>query len=238
MKNFIDYLKSLQQNDGDNKKSLLRTFILPLSAVIITILLSVFVIIPQVMDYLRINDQIADLRSQISSLQTKAEVLEGVTESDYQDQLEVVLKALPTERDYVVAATQLQTIAQTSPLTMTGLTFGESGGADSYQIKVDVVGTLAGVKNFIHRVDSAPRVMKVGVIDISPERPPLYTASITINAYFSPLATQVGKVDQPVASLTESDLEFIQKLSTEFATIPGVFTTPGTRSTGRLDPFE
>jgi len=237
MKNFLIYIKSLQA-EGDNKRPLILTFILPIRAFVLTIILSVFVIFPQVSDYLRINTQIGELQDQITALNTKAGVLETITESDYQNQLEIVLKALPAERDFVVAATQLQTLAQQSTLALSGLTFAESGGADSYQIKVEVVGNYDAIKTFVHKVDAAPRVMKVGIIDISPERLPIYTGSITINAYFSPLTTQVGKIDQPVVSLSEKDLEYIQQLSQQFAIIPGVFTTSGSRGSGKVDPFE
>lgn len=216
---------------------------IPALCILITVGLIAFVVSPQIGEYNKARQSLADTQQKINVLQQKVATLNQVSVQEYRTRLSTVLRALPDEADYLVSVSQLQSIAVDTKVQIGGVNFSEAG-ADGYTIKVDVEGTVEAIRQFIERINSAPRIMKVSNIDIvfirTADTTNLYQASLTINSKLVGIPQQLGKADQPVPMLTSEDEQLISEISQLFRSIPSVsLTQPNTtENKGKANPFQ
>ncbi len=236
----IEFIKSNNLPQQDQKSPKYLKFVLPVVSLFIGLILTIFVIIPQIINYLKIQSQIQDTRGRIDSLIVKINLLSSIPLQNYQQELTTALEALPIEKDYIPATTIIQTLATNTRVQLTNVNFLE-GSVEGYQIKIELLGPQTAIKDFLDKINTSPRIFKITALDLSPEKANSFTASVTILAPFATLPNEIGKVDAPVNSLTPEDQQLLAKLDQSFTGLTGPLT-PATVTSGsflpKSDPFE
>lgn len=242
MKKYLDLLTNLF--DKNNTFGLgnspmankIRGFIIPSIALIITIALATTIIVPQTLQYLKAQSQLSGTQDQIQDLDQKITTLQNVQVDKYNQELVTALKAYPTEKDYLLAAAQLQSIAQKLNIKLSALSFGGSD-TSSYQIRVNVVGSLDEITKFAVQVNQSPRVMKVVSFNLALLKTSL-DATLDINAFYGPLSTEEIDPTKGLVLLNDNDNARLSKLNNSFNTAPSVYGIPTNQASGKVDPFE
>lgn len=237
MNQFKQLLAKLQISNTDQKNKLLSVLLLPVISVVVAIMLAIFVIVPQLFNYLKTRSTLDETYSHIAELESKSRVLESIPLDNYQSGFDIVLKALPVERDYIFAATQLQLIASSAGVKLSAINFLDLGSAEAYQIKVDADGSLDAVKDFLKQIDNSARVMKVASISLSTDKDNLYRSNLSINAVLQPLVKR-QPIDQAAGQLSDQDQAMLANLSQTLGSVTTALSQSSAIGSGRPDPFQ
>lgn len=221
-----------------------RAFIWPVASILIALLLFIFVIIPQIITLIHTNEVLNQTSGRINALNNKAAALSQINTTNYTNSLNVALAALPTERDLPAAISQIQSLLGKYNLQLEDTSFSgsaidasKSTTAQSFQIKLDVLGDLGGVKSFANGLKTTPEIIKLTGIDLSGSRGGLVQATITLMVYYQ-LSTPLSEnVEQPLTPLTQDDIQLLTQLQQNIQSLPYVTSTElGPR--GKVNPFQ
>lgn len=205
-----------------------------------------FIIYPQTMEYLSLNQTISSNQSQIQLLTQKLDNLKKISLAEYKRSYTTLLQALPKERDLLPAIATIQNVVIENNLQI--LTVGFSSGStsqantDSFIINLELSGRLNDIKNFASQINQSPRLMKLNSIDISTDRKTgNYHSAIAIQVLYNPSPDASTEIDTPIDPLSQQDLNLINDLSTS---LPAISSEPTSDSpsvnfegVNRDDPF-
>lgn len=220
-----------------------RIFIFPAIVALSSLILIVFVILPQFMALLTNQKNAADLRERSKSLEVKAQTLETYDLSDLQRKVGYALSSLPEDKDFATVLGLIQNLTAQSGFSVTSISLGSSTAkltnAQSYSIKLDVVGAKSLLEALFSNLEGSTRLMKVSNIELSnsPNQQSV-NASIALDILYSPLPTNFGSVDSPLPEVSEKDEQLIATLAKNAAP---ALTSPANVSLpprGRANPFE
>lgn len=215
----------------------------PLVSIVISLLLLVFIIIPQLLGIKSTQDSIAQLNTRVGNLNAKANSLNSVDTKSYQDNLNVALIVLPTDKDIPSAIGQIQTLLANNNLQLNGMSFAHSdtppsAALQNYQIKIDVTSDQNSLKNLVNSLKGAPQIMQVTTLDITgDQRTSSLDSTLTLEIFYQGLPTALGDLEQPVSPLTQADtslLADLQKRTQGAAQVSSVNLGPR----GKANPFQ
>lgn len=219
----------------------LKIFIWPAIGVLITLILLVAVIIPQIYSILDTNLQIRRQEVLSKDLQNKASVLETINVNQYKNDFNKLSINLPSIPDVPSVISQLQVLATQSNVTIKslGINTPSSTTSDNFQIRVDLEGELSGINRFITDLKSSSRLLVLNRIEMVGSRSSLvYQASITLTAYFQPVETTLSAIDQRIEPLSKDDQGEIIAISRNVNENQGVSEISATGPKGKSNPFE
>ncbi len=156
------------------------------------ILLIVFVIYPQIQNFLNINAQVNQLTSQIATLKNNINNISGVNDSDLQSNFDLVSRAVPANKDFSGAIQDVSSVAIQSNVILNNFTVvvgdysSTSGiaGASSDQnftLNINIRGSSSGIINFLSKLKNSLPLMSVQSITISQSQ-----AIIALQVYYVP----------------------------------------------------
>lgn len=220
-----------------------QLLIWPLLGIGISILLLVLLIIPQLFRIWATNQKIAATKEKINSLTQKYDQLKKIDLSEYKQNLNESLIALPLDKDIPSAISQIQTVALNDQIQISGLLVG--GGTTtttpaSYQFKIEGVGNLESVKKFIADIQKGPRVMSLESVELSSgnKDSTVYGVSLSITAYSQIQETKLGPLDQPVVSLNDREIAVLTAIKQTTQNISVISQATGSAVKGKSDPFQ
>jgi Tfp pilus assembly protein PilO len=231
-------------------KSLLETYnkykllLFPLFIGFAGLLVIIFVIIPQVQDYFKGQEQINELAKRQSILEAKAKALESVNKDEVDSKLTVVLVALPIDKDYPGIIGLIQKLVADNGLTLTNLQIGSGANANSsgvlnYSLKVETSGPKDGFNKLVPILEKASRIVKIGSIEFTPlGLKGDLSANFTLEAYYGPIPSSVGAVDAPLPQLTAEDEKLLSTLAQSASLGKGTFEGEPLLPRGKANPFE
>lgn len=233
-------LKTIAQNPFFVKY---QVFILPTVSIGISLLLFVLVIIPQTLSFIGSFSTITDTESKITNLNKKAEILTQVDQGLYRNNINTTLIAFPAEKDIPGSISQLLFLLNSSNLKLGSMGF--SGGTanqagatlNSFQVKLEVEGSLSDVKTFVNKFKEVPRIMKVSGIELS-GRAEAVQASITLTTYYQDLVNDLGDVEKPLELVNDKETQILSQIENYTKSIPIVTTNNVSGPTGKSDPFQ
>ncbi len=222
-----------------------KVYLLPGIAVAITAALFVLVVIPQLIIAYRANVLLSQTKSRVTLLQNKKKALQNIDVNSYQSNLNVALTALPSEQDLPEAFSQLQALIGKNNLQLqdtsfsgaSGSTQTDSSGPQSFQIKMDVSGTVSSIKDFVNSLESAPEVMKITGLDVSGAQEGQTQATVLISVYYQSFPTISESVEQPVTPLTQNDISLLSSLQKDAQSVSYV-TSSEQGPRGKSNPFQ
>ncbi len=219
----------------------LKIFIWPALGILITLILLISVIIPQIISIIDTNSKIEEQKVLTANLKNKAAILESINLNQYKEDFNTLSVALPLGPDIPSAVSQLQILASDSNVTINSfaVSLPSSATADNFQIRIDLEGELGNINDFVKGLKSSSRIFVLNRLEFVGSRSSsTYQASITISAYFQPVLTTLSEIDQEIQPLSSQDQAEIVNINKNVSQNPGVseFTTTGPR--GKSNPFE
>lgn len=173
-------------------------------------------------------------------LESKVSALENYDEEDLSRKLTIALNAYPSEKDYGNVLGLLQRLVAGSGFTITAISLGNSqgkvGSADSFSVTLGVKGNKTLLQNLLNNLESSPRLLRIGTIDISSNQiSETLDVALGLEVLYSLPPQTAGETDSPIPQLSQKDEEALVTLSEINATIPK--TNPQTPR-GKANPFE
>lgn len=219
-----------------------RIYIIPGFVGIVCLIISAFIIVPQIIELFKEREKIGVLTNRISLLNNKAKELEGIDEVKLQQELVIALTVLPTAQDVPQAMAALQDIIARSNLSLESTSYSASSkeaGQNSFSLTISVVGSLASTRNFLNDLSEGSRIFKVESISLNilPQSS-LVSVDIPLTVYYQAAPSTILTADQPVAKIDAKGEALIANLS-KFASQTSVaVSTSAAVPVGKLDPFQ
>ncbi len=234
------YIKLITKNEIYQKY---EVFILPIFSVTISLLLLLFVILPQFQRFFSGNRLVTEANQKYDSLNKKVGTLENINTTVYQNNINTSLIALPADQDIPGAISQIIFILSSSKLQLNSIAITNTlnplgdGAITDYQVRIEASGDTIGLKNFISKIKESPRLMKVNGIDIVQERlTGKIQVVVTIQVYYQSLPSSIGDVEQPISPPSDKEVQILQQIESFSKKTPAVNTSSSTK--GKSDPFQ
>lgn len=193
-----------------------KTLLVPIFSFLICIILILFVIIPQIQEYLRAESQEQSLRERILQLTQKKQVLESIDTGLYKSNLEIAMGVLPSDQDIPGAVGDLLVLLSSNRLKLVGISLSGGDyslhGSKALIIKIDTEGEPQSMKSFLNNMGDSIRIMRVGRIETTGDATGGIIAGFDVAAFYDPIPTVSNTLDAPVTLPTKEDLEFIKKI--------------------------
>jgi hypothetical protein len=230
------------------------------SVILVCLLLLLGVIIPQVTNYLSIQKEAIERREKIRIINSNIEFMNSLDRRNLDEQLEVLTKALPLDKDFVGILNALSDASIKSGVTLSDFTFnvGEvssksaeteiSPSAESHELlpepqqPVDLQGNVKGyvISTVVVASGSMDRLSrfikelgeKLPLSDVSKIDGRNNTTTIKIDFHYKPFPNINFQEDVPLQSLTDEDLQLIEELKVWRPSVQSdeIFVPIGTQS--------
>jgi len=147
---------------GKNRQTVITSLVTLSSFVILGL-----VIIPQLLSYFTVQDEILQINKKTEELGVKAVELEKVDLISSQNSLGVVSSILPAEPDVPFSITVLQGLVIKSGLLLDEIAYLPSvAEKKSFILSVKVSGSLQNIRSFILELKNASRVFQIETISL------------------------------------------------------------------------
>lgn len=227
-----------------------RFFGWPLWSIIVSLLLLFFLVMPQIFAYLDTNKLINDTEQRAIALNTKAKTLASINTDGYQSNLDLALTVLPENRDIPTTIGQIQTLVGQSGMQLgtVGVTGADnasvggssdsSSGAQSYDVKIDVIGSIDQLNALFEALNNGPEIMKLNGMDLSVSGKGLVDANLNIITYFQGPPAVLGDIEKPIEGLTKDEIDSLTKIQKQVSPATITSTSVNLPPRGKTDPFQ
>lgn len=222
----------------DKFKLLIFPAVIALSSLILIIL----VIYPQVIKLLDNQKKTADLGGKANFLEAKALELENYNTEDLQVKVKSALSSYPADKDYANLVKLLQNIVAQSGFNVVALSLGaasdKKGNAQSYSIKLDVLGAAAKLPILLGQLESSYRLMRLSTLETSGGKDGQTSVSLNIEVLYASAPDGFGNIESPLPKLSQKEEEILSRLT---AVNPIVSQEPAASQLGpkgKSNPFE
>lgn len=217
-----------------------RNFLIPAFSFLICLILIIFVIIPQIQEYLNYRVEEQGLKERILQLTQKKQTLDSIDVELYKSNLEVALNILPSDKDIPGAVGDLLILLSVNRLRLVTVSLGGDKtlyNSKALLVKIETNGDPRSINNFLTSTGDSIRLMRVGRIETSSGTDNTISASFDVAAFYEPIPTVSSTLDAKVNLPTEEDLELIKKAQAEFETSTNTEAT-GSSPLGKDNLFE
>lgn len=220
-----------------------KLLIFPTVVALSSLILIVLVILPQTIKLITNQKAGDDLLNRSQSLEVKAQTLESIDEEDLSRNVGYALAVYPSDKDFGNVVGIIQKITSQAGFNIVSLSLGGAGsakgGSQSFNISLQLIGSKALLPILLSGFENAPRLMRVGSLEVSSPGAGGIQVSLGIDVLFSPAPSDFGTVDSPLPQLSEKDEELLVKLA-RVSGQGGVSTGVSSVSTprGKTNPFE
>lgn len=211
----------------DFKKS--KSFLFPGLILILVILVSLFWLRPKVIVIIKSNRDLATNRKTLAELTKKVTTLEGLSQPELNDKVDLVLKILPSEKDVPGNLFVLKKLALDNGLMVSELSIPEVGEIasssaetkktskdeilPSLEVKLTLVGSREKIISFLQQAETTAPLMRVNSLAMSQKMEGLDEALVDIRTYFLPFPKTIGKLEQPIVPVTSQEEKVFNELS-------------------------
>lgn len=227
-----------------------QMIIVPALSGLVSIVLIVLILIPQVQEIFRIQKETEINKTQTGILQKKITDLSGQDVNKLRQLVDTTQIAVPPDKDIPGAVDQVNNYLSSNGMVVNNISFSNLGldlpSGGNFQIKLEITGSMVGLKNFSKQLDSAPRIMKIDGLDMYATRNVgNIQASMSINTFYLPLATSIGGVEDKLPAIAQDEIAKLEKLRASIYSAPS-YSSPSTPTstvdlntqTGKINPFE
>jgi len=225
-----------------------KLLIYPVCVTLVSILVIVFVIYPQIRGYFTGVEDKKRINERLIKLETKAKELEVIPGDLLNSQVQSSKVALPPEKDYTSIIGLLQRLSAEVGVALVSVTLDtvkgrDTGGVTSFSVKVDVNLPRESFDVFLSKIESSPITMRVASISVdSAQTSDSLLASIIIDVFYAPSPKTFGSIDSPIEKLTAEEEVLVEKLTSNSVSVPvtsSIEESPGSNiPRGKSNPFE
>lgn len=235
----------------------LKEFALPIGVFVFIFILGLVFLIPKIKQGLELRKKIVRQEEQINKLSEKLADLNTLSEAELFDSANLLLTALPQEKDFYSTLVMTKQILNQNNILMESFKFApgeiveeekaKNSALSPLAVNVSFIATFESFKKMLAEVDKImPLVkiegLKVGSLEESAatESASLFgfSGKMNIVSYYSPLPKTLGKPESPLPKISNQDKELIEKLkSFQRYQAESVSEEPSSVSLGRDNPF-
>lgn len=198
-----------------------RNFLIPALSFLICLILIIFVIIPQIQEYLSYRAEEQSLRERILQLTQKKQTLDSIDVELYKSNLEIALNILPSDKNIPGAVGDLLILLSANRLRLVAVSLGGDKAlynSKALLVKIETNGDPRSINNFLTSTGDSIRLMRVGRIETSSGNDNTVSASFDVAAFYEPIPTVSSALDAKVSLPADEDLELIKKVQAELET--------------------
>lgn len=218
----------------------------PVIVGISSVVVLAFVIVPQLLNYLSVRDQIDQTQNKSENLEAKANELGSINDLLTQKDLKVVFSVLPTDQDVPRAMMILQEMVAKSGLELKSTSFGASGqslGKNSFQLNIAVSGQINLLRDFLIKLQNASRLFQVESIGVQFQKNQgIIEAEIPLSVFYQTELEIIGSPNEPIPKISDKDKELLSKLYQSVGQMDESLNNAEASSAsiplGKYDPFE
>ncbi len=219
-----------------------KLIVFPLLVAFSSVILIVFVIFPQIKNYLLDNKTILNLSQGSYLLEVKAQDLSGFDQDELSKKVSLSLLSLPVDKELPQIIGALQNIVLKNGFTLVSFQVAilpqTAQAVPDFTTKLELSGPSALMPQLLSGIEDSVRVMKVSGIEITTARASgVSQVSLSVDIFYAPLPSSLGDLDAPLPKLTEKDEEFLTNLEVNFPS-QAVAAQPSFVSKGKVNPFE
>lgn len=220
-----------------------KIILLPLISAISFVVILTLVVIPQLLAYLNIRKELAEIQNRSNTLQVKADELENINEAETQKNLQIVFTILPRDQDVLQSLSILQDTIAKSGLGLQDTAFSSSRLGDqasnNFQLNIKIIGQLAAIRNFLVKLQDAPQIFRIESISAQfTTGGSLIEATIPISVFYENLPKTIESKDLTL-QLSDEEQHLLSQLSRLVSQTPiGGETDFSYIQLGKPDPFE
>jgi Tfp pilus assembly protein PilO len=222
-----------------------KIVIFPVLVGVLSVVIGYTIIYHQISLYISGNDEISRLKDRITRLTTKAQTLSSLDTSNLQTELDTSLTALPADKDLANLIGLIQSQAAVNNVILVTASVGQTGGDpkakfNPFILTLEVGGSTVNFRNFVNSLEKTPRVMRVATLNVSPSiASSAASATTAVELYYAPTPSEVGAIDAPVPTISQSEQDILDNLSSESTVVPTVGGAPvDSVPQGKANPFQ
>lgn len=201
-----------------------KVYLLPFLGIILSCVLVIYVILPQIQNYFQLQDQAKNLDAKIFVMEKNILFLSTLDDKNLNNNLQTVSYALPPEKDFTAV---MQAISQASSVAgvaigdfsfQPGIISNSSAQAanakssvisePSLDISVNITGGVDQTKRFIQEISKRLPLSQVEQVSVSNN-----ASVIVISFYYEEFPQLKNNENVELRPLTQKETEIIQKLS-------------------------
>lgn len=188
---------------------------------------------------LETRQELDQARKTNASLTSKLENLQNLSRGELESQLGDAINAIPPSEPTLFALARLRDLAGDLGINISNFRVSAVGGTrgenfKSVEIRLDLQGNISSMFTLLDRIRNSAPLMRVSEVKIFASANTT-VANISISSAWSPLPTRLGKIEDPVQTLTVREEEVLVELRALERTIgfEGAYAPPQ----GRTNPF-
>lgn len=217
-----------------------KPFFVSFALILTSILLIGLVIIPTIYSYLQNRSAVEKINKEKSLYEKKLSDLKSLDEQSYQNDLAVIMKALPDNQDIPESLTYLLSAISNNRLRIDNLFVSNSDGegtGDSFTLKIDVTGDINQVKALINDIRNQPRLMKITGLSFTTSERGEFTTSLTVEVYYKKLPETIPNSLSPLPTISATDEKLLSEIRSAFQNT-AIDVATGSSQLGKNNPFE
>lgn len=208
--------------------------------------LVIFVITPQLQDYLNTRRDIEGKLSRTNLINEKANKLQQVDLPLYRQKLNTALLALPQGVDLIPVLNLSQLLVVNNGLELQDISFSglnnpktATSDSKSYQVNLEVSGDTASLQKFLINIQKIPRILKIVSLEVTSTRQnERFRAGLGLEAFYSSLPSALtSSVEEDIKLLDEKEENLLSAFdSSTFPLLAPSLEASSPR--GKTNPFE
>lgn len=219
-----------------------KFIIVPLVCSAVALLVIIGVIVPNILEFTKVQQQISDLQATDQLLLQKVESLSLIDENKSTKELRTVFTVLPADRDVPGTLVVLQEAMSRAGLSLQSTKYVASSGLtdkEGFQFNITVIGPLQALNNFISQLESTQRVFLFDSINAQFQRGgTIVEAQMPVLAFYQPAKNIPVSATQPVPKLTDTETQLLSQLQRAVPNIPAIVdvspSSPSLNSDGSI----
>lgn len=194
-----------------------KVFLIPLIVIIVSFVLTIKILIPQIQDLIAVQNESNRLRERVETLKSNLNLLSGLDQSVLDNQLTVVSSALPVEKDFAGILNALIVASSRSGASLGDFSFqiGElaTGSAAlgrqlSIQVNLTLSGNVFSAQRFLQELSKTTPLSEVKTGKVSGN-----SFDVSVNFFYRPIPQLKLDEGKMLTALSKSETDVISEIS-------------------------
>ncbi len=195
-----------------------KPYLIFVSTIIACLFLIANIIIPQVNDYLKEKEEIGSTEKRVELLNKNLKIISSISDSAQKDQLDVSLKALPIEKDFIGIILAISEASQKTNVNVSDFTFrigalssksAQVSALPTIKLDLSIKGGFNNMKDFITEMSKTLPLSKIPEVSMSKN-----SASLQVYFYYKPIPPFIINYASALSEMTPEKKSLLSKLGT------------------------